>query len=707
MPRRILVTSALPYANGSIHFGHLVEYIQTDIWVRFQKMQGHEVHYVCADDTHGTAIMLRAEKEGITPEQLIARVGREHKQDFDGFLVEFDHYGSTNDDATRAVSYDIYEKLRDRAKLITTRSVEQFYDPVKSLFLPDRFIKGECPKCGAKDQYGDSCEVCGSTYTPTDLINPYSVVSGAAPVRKSSEHYFFKLSDPRCKEFLEQWTQQGERLQAEARNKIREWFEQGLNDWDISRDAPYFGFEIPGAPGKYFYVWLDAPIGYLGSFRRLCDREGIDYAAFTDESKAAAENTEMVHFIGKDILYFHALFWPATLKFAGYRTPSRVFAHGFLTVDGQKMSKSRGTFITAESYLAQKLNPEWLRYYYAAKLNATMEDIDLSLDDFISRVNSDLVGKYVNIASRCASFISKRFDGRLCAASANPVLADLVNAAQTIGGFYDAREYGKALREIMLLSDKANQFVDAEKPWDLAKQSGADARLHQVCSDAIQMFRLLTLYLKPALPQVAKAVETFLNVEPLTWAHAAIALPDGHRIQAYKHLMTRIERKQIDALVEANKESLQPAAPPAHAKNLEKKVEDKSSTASEAATPQAAAPKAAAAAQDSGLINIDDFTKVDLRIARIANAEQVEGADKLIRLTLDLGSETRQVFAGIKSAYDPEQLKGRLTVMVANLQPRKMRFGLSEGMVLAASGDGPGIFLLAPDEGAQPGMKVK
>jgi methionyl-tRNA synthetase len=702
MPRRILVTSALPYANGSIHFGHLVEYIQTDIWVRFQKMQGHEVHYVCADDTHGTAIMLRAEKEGITAEALIERVWREHKRDFDGFLVEFDHYGSTNDDATRAVSYDIYEKLRDNAKLITTRAVEQFYDPVKSLFLPDRFIKGECPKCRSKDQYGDSCEVCGSTYTPTDLVNPYSVVSGAKPVRKSSEHYFFRLSDPRCKAFLEQWTQEGDRLQPEARNKIREWFEQGLNDWDISRDAPYFGFEIPGAPGKYFYVWLDAPIGYLGSFRNLSERKGLDYAAFTDEAKAAAANTEMVHFIGKDILYFHALFWPATLKFAGYRTPTRVFAHGFLTVDGQKMSKSRGTFITAESYLAQKLNPEWLRYYYAAKLNATMEDIDLSLDDFISRVNSDLVGKYVNIASRCASFISKRFDGRLRAASTHPVLGELQAAAATIAGHYDAREYGKALREIMLLADKANQFVDAEKPWELARQEGADARLHQVCSDAIQIFRLLTLFLKPVLPQVGAAVEAFLQLRPLAWADAANTLPDGHVIRPYSHLMTRVERKQIDALVEANRESLQPSAPQhspqRHAQHQENVVEANTST-----------PPAAKEVADktAGIITIDDFMKVDLRVARIANAEHVEGAEKLIRLTLDLGGETRQVFAGIKSAYDPALLIGRMTVMVANLQPRKMRFGESQGMVLAASGEGPGIFLLSPDDGAQPGMKVK
>ncbi|HWQ37406.1 MAG TPA: methionine--tRNA ligase [Burkholderiales bacterium] len=721
MSRRILVTSALPYANGAIHLGHLVEYIQTDIWVRFQKMQGHEVHYVCADDTHGTAIMLRAEKEGITPEQLIARVLEEHKRDFAGFHVGFDHYGSTNDEATRAVSYDIYRKLRDRAKLITTRSVEQFYDPVKELFLPDRFIKGECPKCGARDQYGDSCEVCGSTYSPTDLKNPYSVVSGAKPVRRSSEHYFFRLSHPDCKAFLEQWTQENDHLQPEAKNKIREWFDQGLNDWDISRDAPYFGFEIPEAPGKYFYVWLDAPIGYLGSFRNLCERRGVDFAAFTDARQAAAENTEMVHFIGKDILYFHALFWPATLHFAGYRTPSRVFAHGFLTVNGEKMSKSRGTFITAESYLAQGLNPEWLRYYYAAKLNATMEDIDLNLDDFVARVNSDLVGKYVNIASRAAGFVVKVFDGKLaCVPAAEPkelqapadrlaveldprrLIARFHVSSRTIADFYDRREYGKAVREIMELADMANQYVDEQKPWELAKNESeaSRSRLHSVCSAILEFYRLLTIYLKPILPGVAAASERFLNVQALQWSDGLRPLASGHRINRFAHLLTRVERSQIDALIEANKESLQPVpqshSPQRHALHQEKAVEKSTTT-----SPQTPLP------EGEGLITIDDFNKVDLRVARIVDAEHVEGADKLLKLTLDIGTETRQVFAGIKSAYDPEQLKGRLTVMVANLQPRKMRFGESQGMVLAASGAGPGIFLLAPDEGAQPGMKVK
>jgi methionyl-tRNA synthetase len=705
MPRRILVTSALPYANGSIHLGHLVEYIQTDIWVRFQKMLGHEVHYVCADDTHGTAIMLRAEKEGITPEQLIARVLEEHKRDFAGFHVAFDHYGSTNDQATRAVSYDIYRKLRDKARLITTRSVEQFYDPVKELFLPDRFIKGECPKCGAKDQYGDSCEVCGSTYSPTDLRNPYSVISGAKPVCRSSEHFFFRLSDPRCKAFLERWTHEDEHLQPEAKNKIREWFEQGLNDWDISRDAPYFGFEIPDATGKYFYVWLDAPIGYLGSFRNLCDRAQVDFGAFTDAAKATAAGTEMVHFIGKDILYFHALFWPATLEFSGYRTPSRVFAHGFLTVNGEKMSKSRGTFITAESYLQQGLNPEWLRYYYAAKLNSTMEDIDLNLDDFVARVNSDLVGKYVNIASRCAGFVTRLFNGKLAAPSANAVLKEIQSGAGSIASFYDAREYGKALREVMLLADKANQFVDSEKPWELAKQKGANAKLHQVCSDALNMFRLLTLYLKPVLPGVTTEVEALMGVPHLAWSDAGRLLSAGHTIKPYRHLMTRVERRQIDALVAANTESLQPApvshSQQRHAQHQERQVQ---TTSTRPSPPKGGEGEKAA---NSAFITIDEFAKVDLRVAKIVNAEHVEGADKLLKLTLDIGTETRQVFAGIKSAYDPEKLKGRLTVMVSNLQPRKMRFGESQGMVLAASGEGPGIFLISPDEGAQPGMKVK
>ncbi|MDB5901306.1 MAG: protein containing C-terminal region/beta chain of methionyl-tRNA synthetase [Betaproteobacteria bacterium] len=714
--RRILVTSALPYANGAIHLGHLVEYIQTDIWVRFQKMQGHEVYYVCADDTHGTAIMLRAEKEGITPEALIARVLQEHQRDFAGFNIAFDNYYTTHSEETRTLSSAFYERLK-AAGLIDVKPVEQFYDPVKEMFLPDRFIKGECPKCGAKDQYGDSCEVCGSTYSPTDLKNPYSVVSGAKPVRKTSDHYFFKLSDPRCKTFLEKWTQEDEHLQPEARNKIREWFEQGLNDWDISRDAPYFGFEIPGAPGKYFYVWLDAPIGYLGSFRQLCDRTGLDYDSFV----AAGSTAEMIHFIGKDILYFHALFWPAMLKFAGYRTPSQVYAHGFLTVNGEKMSKSRGTFITAESYIEQGLNPEWLRYYYAAKLGAAMEDIDLNLDDFVARVNSDLVGKYVNIASRAAGFLTKRFGGKLLPVQPTlPQIHAVRAAAPGIAAFYDSREYGKALREIMHLVDETNAWIDGAKPWELARDASNDTRLHEVCSQVLNVFRLITVLLKPVLPKLASSVEAFLNTETLDWRSIDTLLAAGHQIQPYTHLMTRVDTKQIQALTAANAETLQPAAASPGKKKQEKTVElgaqiqpkdeQKGTDAAKPPSPPTPLPEGEGkfVAAEAATITIDDFSKIDLRIARIANAEHVEGADKLLKLTLDVGAlGTKQVFAGIKSAYDPETLKGRLTVMVANLAPRKMKFGLSEGMVLAASGDAPGLFILSPDSGAEPGMKVK
>ena len=688
--RQILVTSALPYANGSIHIGHLVEYIQTDVWVRFQKMRGHECHYVCADDTHGTAIMLRAQKEGIAPEVLIERVWQEHTRDFAGFHVGFDNYHTTHSAETRALSEDIYLRLKERG-LIEVRSVEQFYDPVKEMFLPDRFIKGECPNCHAKDQYGDSCEVCGTTYSPTDLIGAYSAVSGAAPVRKASDHHFFKLSHPDCRDFLQHWTQSAEHLQEEARNKIREWFDQGLNDWDISRDAPYFGFEIPGAPGKYFYVWLDAPIGYLGSFRHLAQRLKLDFAAWARPGSVA----EMVHFIGKDILYFHALFWPAMLEFSGYRTPTRVYAHGFLTVDGQKMSKSRGTFITAESYLSQGLNPEWLRYYYAAKLGPTMEDIDLNFEDFIARVNSDLVGKYVNIASRAAGFIAKRFGGRLieperrAAGAAERPDQPLYAAEKDIAEAYERREYSKAVREIMRLADLINQYADRHKPWELARQPDQSGRLHQVCSELLNAFRVLTIYLAPILPATAQRVADFMNLQgKLDWEH----LTEYPRatIDEYRHLIARVDAEQIRALIEANKESLQPSvavhSPQRHAQRQEPSMEN-----------QAA----------SSIISIDEFNKVELRVARIVDAQHVEGADKLLRLQLDLGGETRQVFAGIKSAYDPEQLKGRLTVVVANLQPRKMRFGESQGMVLAASGEGPGLFLLSPDNGAQPGMRVK
>ena len=698
MKRRILVTSALPYANGSIHLGHLVEYIQTDIWVRFQKMQGHEVHYVCADDTHGTPIMLRADKEGITPEQLVTRVYGEHTRDFAGFGVAFDNYYTTNSPENQAFCEDIYRQLQAK-DLVAKRSVEQFYDPVKAMFLPDRYIKGECPNCHSKDQYGDSCEVCGKTYTPTDLIDPYSVVSGAKPERKASEHHFFRLSDRRCEEFLRQFTQTGERLQPEAANKMKEWLgdpgDNKLADWDISRDAPYFGFPIPGTDNqKFFYVWLDAPVGYFGSFRNYFEKIGRSQKEI-DEFLRPGSDTEMMHFIGKDILYFHALFWPAMLEFAGYRVPTKVFAHGFLTVDGQKMSKSRGTFITAESYLQQGLNPEWLRYYYAAKLNSTMEDIDLSLDDFIARVNSDMVGKYVNIASRTAKLLADHFQGKLVAVPPNQWFGDLPSRKQIlseIGSYYDAREYGKAIRDIMQIADKVNSHVDRTAPWALAKKIGHDevsrTRLQELCSEFIDYFRFITILLGPVLPNLKEQAAKFLNCDLDSWEDASEPLPAGHKVNEYRHLMTRIESKQIAALVEANKESLQPAAA---SQPVQKKTQEK-------AVETAAAPST---------ITIDDFNKVDLRIARIVSAEHVEGAEKLLKLQLDIGTETRQVFAGIKSAYDPAKLVGRLTVMVANLPPRKMRFGESQGMVLAASGEGPGIFLLSPDDGALPGMKVK
>jgi methionyl-tRNA synthetase len=763
MKRRILVTSALPYANGSIHLGHLVEYIQTDIWVRFQKMQGHEVHYVCADDTHGTPIMLRADKEGITPEQLIDRVYGEHTRDFAGFHVAFDNYYTTNSKENQAFCEDIYQQLQAK-DLIAKRSVEQFYDPVKAMFLPDRYIKGECPNCHSKDQYGDSCEVCGKTYSPTDLIDPYSVVSGAKPERKASEHHFFKLSDRRCEDFLRQFTQAGDRLQPEAANKMKEWLgepgDNKLADWDISRDAPYFGFPIPGTNNqKFFYVWLDAPVGYFGSFRNYFEKTGRSQKDI-DEFLRPGSNTEMMHFIGKDILYFHALFWPAMLQFAGYRVPTKVFAHGFLTVDGQKMSKSRGTFITAESYLQQGLNPEWLRYYYAAKLNSTMEDIDLNLDDFVARVNSDLVGKYVNIASRSAGFLTKRFNGRLATqlSKVDPSgyvkeLADeevarilkenpnqrvvgkgyvirnefdptdifdwFRNQGVDIASAYDRREFGHALRLIMELADVGNRYVDDKRPWNLAKASDKAEELQVVCSIAINLFRLITIYLKPVLPKIAKEVEEFLCIEPLEWEHSLELLPTGHKIGSYQHLMIRVDPKQVAALVEANKESLQPApqshSPQRHAQHQEKAVEKNitPTTSPQPSTPQGGTEKSPPEGGEGvkgatgAMINIDEFSKVDLRVARIVSAEHVEGAEKLLKLQLDIGTETRQVFAGIKSAYDPAKLVGRFTVMVANLQPRKMRFGESQGMVLAASGEGPGIYLLSPDDGAQPGMKVK
>ena len=707
-PRQILVTSALPYANGAIHLGHLVEYIQTDIWVRFQKLSGNECYYVCADDTHGTPIMLRAENEGITPEALIARVHGEHSRDFAGFGVAFDNFHSTHGEETRHYAEDIYTKLK-AAGLIEVRSIEQFYDPLREMFLPDRFIKGECPKCAAKDQYGDACESCGAAYAPTDLGHPYSVVSGATPVLRHSEHYFFRLSDPRCQDFLRAYTQEEGRLQTEAANKLQEWLgtpgDSKLTDWDISRDAPYFGFEIPGddgrGSGKFFYVWLDAPIGYMGSFKNLCARLQLDFDAWWGKDSA----TELYHFIGKDILYFHALFWPAELAHAGYRTPTKIFAHGFLTVDGQKMSKSRGTFITAESYL-QFLDPEWLRYYYAAKLNNSMEDIDLNLDDFAQRVNSDLVGKFVNIAARAAGFIQKRFAGKLLAGAYEQRFAadlpGLNSAAAEIAQHYEARDYARAVRKIMAMADQVNQYVDRNQPWELAKNAANDEALHRVCSFLINAFRLLTLYLKPILPKLAQDAEAFLDVAPLRWADAATLLPPGHIIRPYAHLTTRVDPKQVEALIAANRETLAPTldahSPQRHAEHQQ----------ASAAPVQAGA---ASLAPQAASIGIEDFAKIDLRVARIVHAEAIEGSTKLLKLSLDLGAlGARTVFAGIKSAYDPAALVGRLTVVVANLAPRKMKFGVSEGMVLAASAADdsiPGLFILSPDTGAIPGMQVK
>ena len=682
--RQILVTSALPYANGAIHLGHMVEHIQTDVWVRFQKMRGHECYYVCADDTHGTPIMLAAEKQGITPEQLIERVNTEHLADFSGFHIGYDNYYSTNSPENKAFSEQVYLALKANDK-IASRTIEQLFDPEKNMFLPDRFVKGECPKCGAADQYGDNCEKCGATYSPTELKNPYSAVSGAKPVLKTSEHYFFRLGE--CTDFLKDWTGgsslRGDggsqaHLQAESLNKMNEWIEGGLQDWDISRDAPYFGFEIPGAPGKYFYVWLDAPIGYMASFKNLCDRTGIDFDAwFKPDSK-----TEMYHFIGKDILYFHALFWPAMLKFAGYRAPSGVFAHGFLTVDGHKMSKSRGTFITAKSYLDCGLNPEWMRYYIAGKLNGRIEDIDLNLNDFVARVNSDVVGKFVNIASRAAGFISKRFGGQLAAKLEDEtrLLGNIAGEAENIAAAYEAREYAKALREVMAIADIVNGYVDANKPWELAKQEGQDARLHEVCSVLINAFRLLTIYLKPVLPKLAEGVEAFLDVAPLQWADADQLLL-GHTIKPYQHLMQRIDPALVEKLIEANKQSMEAQAPAAAA-NYEPLADT---------------------------IKIDDFAKLDLRVGKVLACNFVDGSDKLLQFTVDLGFEQRNIFSGIRAAYQqPEALVGRKVIVVANLAERKMRFGVSQGMIVCASGmeDNGGLFLLDADDGAEPGMRI-
>ena len=661
--RRLFVTTALPYANAPFHIGHMMEYIQADIWVRFQRMQGHEVHFMGADDAHGAPIMLAAESAGKSPEVFVAEIARGRGRYLEGFHIGFDNWHSTHSAENTELSQDIYRRLK-AAGLVYTKPVEQFYDPVKGIFLADRYIKGECPNCGAKDQYGDACENCGTVYTATELKNPYSTLSGAAPVLKSSEHHFFRLSDPKCRAFLKQWLEAPGRLQPQVVNKAKEWLEgtgdRALADWDISRDPPYFGIRIPDIKEeKYLYVWLDAPVGYLASFKNYCAKKGLDFEKLLQDPK-----TEQIHFIGKDIIYFHTLFWPAMLKYAGkpYKVPDHVYVHGFITVSGDKMSKSRGTGISPLRYLEIGMNPEWLRYYIAAKLNANVEDLDFKPDDFMARVNSDLVGKYVNIASRCAPFIHRKFGGRLAAARQDFAFS---GKAGELASLYEQREFGKALREIMALADAANQFVDEQKPWELSKRPGAEQKLQQVCSVAINLFRLLTIYLKPVLPQTAAEAERFLNVAPLQWSDAGTLLPAGHRINEYRHLLNRVEEKQLDQLFEAKEHAV------------------------------------------SETINIDDFNKLDLRVAKIARAEALEGADKLLKLTLDMGDGTRTVIAGIKSAYAPEKLEGRLTVVVANLAPRKMKFGVSEGMVLAASGDGPGIFLVSPDAGAQPGMRVK
>ena len=684
MTRKILVTSALPYANGSIHLGHMVEHIQTDVWVRFQKLRGHECYYCCADDTHGTPVMLAAQKQGIAPEDMIAKVREEHLADFTGFFIGYDNYYSTHSPENKQFSQDIYRALKANGK-IESRVIEQLFDPEKQMFLPDRFVKGECPKCHAQDQYGDNCEVCGTTYSPTELINPYSAVSGAKPELRESEHFFFKLGE--CADFLKAWTSGNNphdgkpHLQPEALNKMKEWLGEGeettLSDWDISRDAPYFGFEIPDAPGKYFYVWLDAPVGYMASFKNLCDRIGIDF----DEYFKADSQTEMYHFIGKDILYFHALFWPAMLHFSGHRAPTGVYAHGFLTVDGQKMSKSRGTFITAKSYLEQGLNPEWMRYYIAAKLNSKIEDIDLNLQDFISRVNSDLVGKYVNIAARASGFIAKRFEGRLKDVADSALLAKLTAQSEAIAECYESREYAKALRDIMALADAVNEYVDANKPWELAKHEGQDERLHEVCSELINAFTMLTAYLAPVLPKVAENAAKFLNLEAITWANTRETLGE-HAINKYEHLMQRVEQKQVDDLIEANKQSIAAAALPAAEESKYEKVAEQAS--------------------------FDDFMKIDMRVAKVLNCEAVEGSTKLLKFDLDFGFEKRIIFSGIAASYpNPAELNGRMVIAVANFAPRKMaKFGVSEGMILsAATADGK-LKLLDVDTGAQPGDKV-
>jgi methionyl-tRNA synthetase len=673
IPRQIVVTSALPYANGPIHIGHMLEYVQTDIWVRFQKLRGHECIYVCADDAHGTPIMLRAQAENISPEVLIERMHKEHLQDFTDFGVAFDNYYSTHSEENRYFAETIYTRLRD-AGHIRTRVIKQAYDPKAEMFLPDRFIKGECPNCGTADQYGDNCENCGATYAPTDLKNPISVVSGETPIERDSEQYFFKLED--FEDMLKSWTRAGH-IQTEIANKMDEWLDEGLKDWDISRNAPYWGFEIPDAPGKYFYVWLDAPIGYMASFKNWCARSGHDFDSYWSEDSG----TELHHFIGKDIARFHTLFWPAMLHGAGFRKPSAVYCHGFLTVDGQKMSKSRGTFIMARTYL-DNLNPEYLRYYFAAKLGPGVDDIDLSLEDFSARVNSDLVGKLVNIASRCAGFINKRFDGKLgVALSSDSLNQQYLDTAETIAGYYETREFGKAMRDIMALADKVNQYIDEKQPWVVIKDEARSSEVQDICTIGLNCFRQLVIFLKPVLPNLAAQAEEFLNVDSLDWADLGNNLLD-HSINRFNPLMTRIEPASIERMIETTKEDLI--------------AEQKIQQGPQDPTIEALAPQ----------INYDDFARMDLRIALIVEARRVEKSDKLLQLTLDIGGETRNVFAGLSNAYSPEDLEGKLTVMVANLAPRKMRFGISEGMVLAAGSGETELFILHPDSGAKPGMRV-
>ncbi|WP_340621238.1 methionine--tRNA ligase [Xenorhabdus siamensis] len=670
--KKLLVTCALPYANGPIHLGHILEHIQADIWVRYHRMRGKEVHFVCADDAHGTPIMLKAQQAGISPEEMIDKVHQEHQQDFAGFAISYDNYHSTHSEENKALASEIYLKLKENG-YIKNRTISQLFDPEKSMFLPDRFVKGSCPKCKAEDQYGDNCEVCGTTYSPTELINPRSVVSGATPEMRSTEHFFFDL--PAFSDMLQQWTRSGT-LQEQVANKMQEWFEAGLQQWDITRDAPYFGFEVPDEPGKYFYVWLDAPIGYMGSFQNLCDKRGdLNF----DEFWAKDSQTDLYHFIGKDIVYFHSLFWPAMLEGSNYRKPTNVFVHGYITVNGTKMSKSRGTFIKAETYL-KHLDADCLRYYYAAKLSSRIDDIDLNLEDFVQRVNSDIVNKVVNLASRNAGFINKRFAGKLADQLADPALYQkFVDAAQGIAEDFTHREFGKAVREIMALADLANRYVDEQAPWIVAKEEGRDADLQAICSMGINLFRVLMTYLKPILPGLAARAETFLNTE-LTWDGIQQPLLN-HDVLPFKALFNRIDMAKVEAMVDDSKENIEP---------------QKTQTG----------PLADDPIQDT--ITFDDFAKVDLRIALIKQADFVEGSDKLLKLILDLGGETRQVFSGIRAAYpDPKTLENRLTVMVANLAPRKMRFGISEGMVMAAGPGGKDIFLLSPDSGAQPGMQVK